>query len=52
MNKRESCRFILKNQQDNELKERFIPFEKPIVRESSHRKIRPIKYRRVIKITK
>lgn len=36
----------LVNKKNNELKEKFIPYEKQIVRKSSHRKIRPVKYRR------
>lgn len=41
----------LVNKKNNELKEKFIPYEKQIVRESSHRKIRPVKYRREKKNT-
>ena len=41
----------LEDKQNDESKERFIPFEKPIMRKSSHRKPRPVKYRRKLKIT-
>ena len=41
----------LEDKQNDEAKEIFIPFEKPITRKSSHKKIRPVKYRRKLKIT-
>lgn len=41
----------LEDKQNDEAKEIFTPFEKPITRKSSHKKIRPVKYRRKLKIT-
>lgn len=41
----------VEDKQNDESKDKFIPFEKPITRKSSHKKIRPVKYRRKLKIT-